>query len=323
MSNDVAIGLFGANGYDRVAQGVAGAGRRLAAELGGKLHALVLGPIDEPGLAALGGVVDSVVIAGQAELAEYQPDVYLAALEQLALPLEPAAILLGGDFYSQELTPRLAHRLGGASMADAAAISVHDGTIRAPRTASGGKAIAVDGLKLRPAVVWTRARSMEPAQPTGAAAPVERRALDLPAPVVRIVERIAEEQEGGKLEDADVIVSGGRGLGGSEPFEDLKALAKVIGAENAASRAACDAGWVPPNWQVGQTGKKVAPELYLAIAISGASQHLLGMGDSKVIAAINTDAEAPIFKHCSFGIVEDYKKVVPLLTEKLKELVSR
>lgn len=323
MSNDVAVCLFGANGYDRVAQGVAGAGRRLAADLGGKLHAFVLGSIDEASLAALAGVVDAVVIADQPELAQYQPDVYLAALEQLAKPLAPAAVLLGSDFYAQELTPRLAHRLGGSSMADAAALSVAGGQVRAQRTAYGGKAIAVYELKRQPAVVWTRARSLQPAEPTGAAAPVERRALQLPAPKVKIVERIAEQQEGVKLEDADVIVSGGRGLGGPEPFEDLKKLAAVIGAENAASRAACDAGWVPPNWQVGQTGKKVAPELYLAIAISGASQHLLGMGDSKVIAAINTDAEAPIFKHCSFGIVEDYKKVVPLLTEKLKGLVSR
>ena len=119
------------------------------------------------------------------------------------------------------------------------------------------------------------------------------------------------------MEDAQIIVSGGRGLGGPEPFEDLKALAATINAQVAASRAACDAGWCPPTWQVGQTGKKVAPGLYLAIAISGASQHLAGMSDSKVIAAINTDADAPIFKHCRFGIVEDYRKVLPLLQAKL------
>ena len=323
MSNDVAIALFGANGYDRAAQGVAGAGRRLAAEVGGKLHAFVLGRVDEAALQSIAAVADAVVVADQDELAEYQPDVYLAALDQLARGIAPAAVLFGGDFYSQELVPRLAHRLQGSSMADAAALAVAGGKIRAQRNAYGGKAIAVYELKRQPAVVWTRARSLAPAEPTGSAAPVERRALQLAAPVVRIVERVVEAQEGVKLEDADVIVSGGRGLGGPEPFEELKKLARVIGAENAASRAACDAGWVPPNWQVGQTGKKVAPELYLAIAISGASQHLLGMGDSKVIAAINTDAEAPIFKHCSFGIVEDYKKVVPLLTTKLQQLVSR
>jgi len=97
----------------------------------------------------------------------------------------------------------------------------------------------------------------------------------------------------------------------------LKALAAVLGAQVAASRAACDSGWCPPTWQVGQTGKKVAPGLYVAVAISGASQHLAGISDAKNIAAINTDADAPIFKHCRFGIVEDYRKVIPLLREKL------
>ena len=114
-----------------------------------------------------------------------------------------------------------------------------------------------------------------------------------------------------------VIVSGGRGLGGPEPFKQLQALADTIGAQMAASRAACDAGWVPASWQVGQTGKKVAPELYLAIAISGASQHIMGIADSKIICAINHDADAPIFKHCRFGPVADYQKVVDPLREKL------
>ena len=113
---------------------------------------------------------------------------------------------------------------------------------------------------------------------------------------------------------------GGRGLGGPEPFKQLQDLAKAMGAEMAASRAACDAGWVPATWQVGQTGKKVAPELYLAIALSGASQHLMGIADAKVIAAINTDPDAPIFGHCRFGLVEDYRNVVGLLQKKLLEM---
>ena len=116
-----------------------------------------------------------------------------------------------------------------------------------------------------------------------------------------------------RLEDARVIVAGGRGLGGPEPFDDLRQLAGILGGELAASRAPCDAGWVEPNLQVGQTGKKVAPDFYLAVAVSGASQHVMGVTDAKVIAAINTDEDAPIFRHCQFGLVEDYRKVIGLL----------
>ena len=318
----VVICLFGAAGYGRSAQGVAGAGRALASQLGVELHAVVLGPMEEGALAVLAGVTDRVVHAADAALAEYQPELALAAAEQLCRTADPSAVLLANDTYSVELTPRLARRLGGSSMADATAISTADGQLRATRTAYGGKAISVYTLKRSPAVISTRARSLAPAEPTGGAAEIVTAAVELPSPTVRIVERISEQAGGVKLEDAQVIVAGGRGLGGPEPFQDLAVLAGVMKAQQAASRAACDAGWVPPNWQVGQTGKKVAPELYLAIAISGASQHLLGMGDSKVIAAVNTDGDAPIFKHCSFGIVEDFKKVVPLLTEKLRSLVN-
>jgi electron transfer flavoprotein alpha subunit len=136
-----------------------------------------------------------------------------------------------------------------------------------------------------------------------------------------VVERKREESGSVRLEDARVIVSGGRGIGGPEPFtSELLPLADLMGAQVAASRAACDAGWAPPTWQIGQTGKKVAPDLYLAIAIAGASQHMAGISEAKNIVAINTDSDAPIFKHCRFGIVEDYRKVVPLLREKLAAL---
>jgi electron transfer flavoprotein alpha subunit len=129
----------------------------------------------------------------------------------------------------------------------------------------------------------------------------------------------ASQQE--RLEDARVIVSGGRGIGGPEGFaSELQPLAQLLGAQMAASRAACDAGWVPPTWQVGQTGKKVAPDLYLAVGITGASQHMAGISEAKQIAAINIDKDAPIFKHCRFGIVDDYRKVVPALRQKITEL---
>jgi electron transfer flavoprotein alpha subunit len=310
--SDVALVLFGEFGMDRAAQGVAGAAQRLKRDAGGTLVAVVVGPPAAGMTDALAGLVDRVVVAAQPELSSYQPEAALDALDQILRPLAPGVVILGNDTYSQEVTPRLAHRLGGSSLADAIAVGLEGGAVRATRSAYGGKALAVYQLKRSPAVVWVRARALAPGEPTGAQAPVEQAAVTVATPPLRIVERKREAQAGVRLEEARLIVSGGRGLGGPEPFEGLKTLAATIGAQTGASRAACDAGW--------QTGKKVAPELYLAIAISGASQHLLGMGDSKVIAAINTDSDAPIFKHCSFGIVEDYRKVVPLLTEKLAEL---
>ena len=321
MAN-VAVCVLGSFGYDRAAQGAIGAARALAESVGGKLHVLVIGPTTDDAVAALAAVADRVLIGGAEELSDYQPEQALQAAQQLveAGGGDYVAVLMSNDTYSQEIAPRLAHRLGGSSMADAAAIRMDGDHLLAQRTAYGGKAISIYRLKKSPAVVWLRARGFEPAPEQPSSGEVAQVDLHLDPPRIRIVGREVAAQEGVRLEDAQVIVSGGRGLGGPEPFQELKQLADAIGAEQGASRAACDAGWVPPNWQVGQTGKKVAPQLYLAIAISGASQHLLGMGDSKVVAAINTDADAPIFKHCSFGIVEDYKQVVPLLTEKLAAL---
>ena len=319
MSNVIVV-LFGDAGFDRSAEGVIGAGHRLAAQCGGDLIAVVLGAMQEGAVREVTKRVERVIVAADGGLAEYQPDSALQALEQIVAPLDAAAVLLGNDIYSQEITPRLAHRLAGSSLADAVAVEWTNGTMRATRSAYGGKAVSVYELKKSPAVVWVRSRAMEVAEERGGNAEVEQGDVSLGELGVEIVERRVEAQEGVRLEDAPIIVSGGRGLGGPEPFELLQDLATAIGAEMGASRAACDSGWVPPTWQVGQTGKKVAPELYIAIAISGASQHLLGMGDSKTITAVNTDPDAPIFRHCSFGIVEDYKNVVARLTEKLTEL---
>jgi electron transfer flavoprotein alpha subunit len=318
--NNVIICLFASAGFDRAAQGVAGAGRRLADTLGSQLHAVTLGAFNAPDEAALAAIADQVTVA--TELGDYQPESCLAALTELCQPLAPRAVLLSNDTYSQELAPRLAFRLQGSAVADGVELISQGDALQVKRAVYGGKAAATIALKRSPAVVWLRARAFEPAVArAGAAAEIQPAALTLAADAAtRIVERKTESSGEARLEDASIIVSGGRGLGGPEPFEELKALATTINAQVAASRAACDAGWCPPTWQVGQTGKKVAPGLYLAVAISGASQHLAGMSDSKVVAAINTDAEAPIFKHCRFGIVEDYKKVVPLLREKLAVL---
>lgn len=314
--NDVVICVFTSSGFDKAVQGLAGAGRRLADRLGSRLHAVLLGSAAHTVAAELARVVDTVVIAEQAE---YEPETCLSALTQLCRELSPSALLLANDTYSQEIAPRLAHRLGGSAVGDGVDVHVDGEALRVGRQVYGGKAQAVIELKRKPAVVWLRARSFSPANPRAEAGEIRQAALDIPRDTrTRIIERKRETQGKARLEEARVIVSGGRGIGGSEPFEmELKPLADLLGAQMAASRAACDAGWVPPTWQVGQTGKKVTPDLYLAIAITGASQHMAGISEAKNIAAINTDPDAPIFKHCAFGIVEDYRKVVPLLREKL------
>jgi len=315
--NDVVICLLSPAGFDRAAQGLAGAGRRLAEQLGSQLTAIVLSQ-QSPAIAQeVATVVDKVIVV--VDGGEYQPEPALSALTETCRQLSPAAVVLGNDTYSQEVTPRLAYRLGGAAVGDVVEITVHEQALRVARQVYGGKAQATIELKRTPAVLWTRSRSFGPANRLSEPGNITELSLEIPIDTrTKIVERKRESQSEQRLEEARVIVSGGRGIGGPEPFnEELKPLAELMGAQLAASRAACDAGWVPPTLQVGQTGKKVTPDLYLAIAITGASQHMAGISEAKNIAAINTDPDAPIFKHCRFGIVEDYRKVVPLLRQKL------
>ncbi|MCI0525699.1 MAG: electron transfer flavoprotein subunit alpha/FixB family protein [Acidobacteria bacterium] len=321
MSN-VVICLFSGSGYDRVAQGLVGAGRRLANEFNGRLHAVIAGAHNPELNIRVASVADAVVTADQRELAAYQPELHLNVIMQICREIAPRAVLFGNDIYSQELAPRLAHRLGGAAAGDCLDLMSRDGAIRVKRSVYGGKAIATIELKRSPAVVWLRARAFEPVETTSASVTTVRQTrLNLQADDrTSIIERKSETAGEARLEDARVIVSGGRGLGGAEPFKDLQELAAMLGGQTAASRAACDSGWCPPSWQVGQTGKKVAPGLYIAVAIRGASQHMAGISDARNIAAINIDADAPIFKNCRFGIVEDYRKVIPLLKEKLAAL---
>ena len=315
---EIAVILFASGGFDRAAQGLTGAGRRLADQAGAALRALLVGNAD--GVAAEAArIADGVIVADHLELSDYQPEFCLNALTQLCRELSPGAVLLSNDAYSQEIAPRLAHRLGGSAVGDGIEIRLQGDALRVLRQVYGGKAQAVIELKRSPAVVWLRARAFEPAPARAAAGQITRATLDIKADErTRIVERKREETGEARLEDARVIVAGGRGIGSREAFaEELQPLAELLGAGMAASRAACNAGWAPATWQVGQTGKKVAPELYLAIGISGASQHLAGISEAKNIVAINTDPEAPIFKHCRFGIVGDYRRILPVVRERL------
>lgn len=320
--NDILLCLFASAGFDRAAQGLARAARRLADESTRPMRAIVLGAGADSLAAEVARIADAVTLADQAELAEYQPETYLNTLTDLCREISPKVVLLSAATYSQELAPRLAYRLGGSAVGDGVAVQLQAETVRVTRQVYGGKAQAVIELKRSPAIVWVRARSFQPATPRSTSCEITRAAIKAQADTrTRMVERKREDSGQARLENARVIVGGGRGIGGQEPFaKELQPLADLLGAQIAATRAACDAGWVPATLQVGLTGKKVASDLYVAIALSGSSQHMAGVSDAKNIAAINTDPEAPIFNHCRFGIVGDYRQVLPLLREKLAAL---
>lgn len=319
MSNVISCFLPAAE-FDRAAEGLLGAGQTLAAALG-LPHVVLSAAAADSVIQNAGKFADRLVQLKCDGLSADSPESVISAVHAACNELGSAVVLLGQDAWSKELAPRLGHRLGGCSIGDAQAIEVAGGSIRATRSVYGGKATAIIEATASPVVIAVRSRAFAPGEATGSAT-VEDLAVSIESTSPsKVVSRNVEASSDVKLEDATIIVSGGRGLAGPEPFENLRQLAKVMKAEVSASRAACDAGWVPPGLQVGQTGKRVAPELYVAVAISGASQHLMGIADAKVVAAINIDPDAPIFKRCQFGIVEDWQNVVGPLEKKIAELL--
>ena len=306
------------SGTSQAMGGICGAGQGMAADLNTSFEILAPASLPSEMREELASFSDALMLVEGLDCLEHTPESILTVLTEIFRDDSPQAIIFGNGVYAQEIAPRLALRLGGSCAGDVQSLSASSNGVLVSRPVYGGKAMASLSLEKTPAVVWVRSAAIAKAVPR--AAKGTQTTLEKSPPVdegTTLIERHVESNAGVRLEDAQVIVSGGRGLGSAAPFERLKALAEPMGAEMAASRAACDLGWVPHSWQVGQTGKKVAPDLYLAVAMSGSSQHLMGIADAKNIVAINTDPEAPIFKHSRFGIVEDYDKVVDLLKDKL------
>ena len=271
---------------------------------------------------------DRIFEARSALLAQPLPELYLPALEQLARQAQARVVLLQGDAFGAEVGPRLAWRLQAGSVTDAVGVRAVDGGPAWVRPMYGGKAMAVLACRRPCTVVTVRPRAFAAGEPRPGTMPadavqrVELNGLDAASARVRVVERRAAPSQGVRLEDARIIVSGGRGIGGPEGFRQLEELARVLGGAVGASRAAVDAGWVPATLQIGQTGRIVAPELYLAVGISGASQHLAGVSGARHLVAINKDPEAPIFRVAEVGLVEDWQRVVPLLVRRLQEVMG-
>jgi len=307
-----------------------GVGRKLANELGEDLSTLLMGSkTGGLGQEAIAYGADKVYFAEDSLLDHYNSDVYTQVAADLCRKVLPSIMLLGHTDAGSDLAPRLNGRLGGGLAMDCLELSIDPATklMASTRPVFGGNAHArVVSKSARPQMATVRPKTVPPAERNdsrqGQVIPVEGK-IDPSALKVTVVERIKEEVEGVKLEDAEVVVSGGRGIGSGQNFEMVRELARVLGGAVGATRPACDEGWAPVTLQVGQSGKVVSPKLYIAVALSGAMSHIAGCLGSKCIVAINKDKEANIFSVAHFGIVADYKEVLPALTAKFKELLSK
>jgi len=325
MSNDIFVWVEQFKGQPAAASWEAiGAARRLADERGGSVTACVFGGEGVAALAqdAISYGADTVLLAEDATLADFRVEPQAALLAKAVREAGPAVVLIGATFRGRELGPALAVELDTGCIADCIALEFEDGQLVATRPIYAGKLLSKCIIpERRPQIFTTRVRAFPKPEPDPARSgdvtrvePVMAEG-DIPSTVTGFL-----ATEGGvSLADAGIIVSGGRGVGGPEGFEPVRELAQVLSGALGASRAAVDAGWIPYEHQVGQTGKTVSPDLYIAAGISGAIQHQAGMRTSKVIVAINKDPEAPIFKLAHYGIVGDLFKVMPALTAAFKE----
>ena len=304
------------------------AGQKIAADLHEDLSVALLGDtLDDAAHQAIAHGAQKVFAVTHPLLAEYQVDLQLNALETLCKETNPRVMLIARTNEGRELAPRLAFRMGVGLAQDCLEVSLDSSEkkLLANRPVYGGNAIAVVRCDQTPQIAAIRPKAYEPTEADSSrqgevvSFPVE---LDASMALTQVVDTVIEEAEGVKLEDAHIVISGGRGLGGPEPFAHLEELAKIMGGTVGASRAAVDSGWVPSNYQVGLTGKTITPDLYIMVAISGASQHMAGCSGAKVIVAINKDAEANIFKEARYGVVGDWETVLPALTAAVRELTQ-
>jgi electron transfer flavoprotein alpha subunit len=293
--------------------------RRLANLTGGGVASVLVGSAVSALAAELARYgADRVHVFDDPSLGSYATEVWARALSQTIEANKPWAVLLPFTAMGKDLAPRVAARLGVGLVSDCVALEVKDGRLEARRPMYAGKAYASLRWEGEPQVATLRANVFPLGSPDAARTPtLVPEKVDLSARAR--VSAVAATAEGKiELTEAQAVVSGGRGLKGPEHFHLVQSLGEAFGAAVGASRAIVDAGWVDHQIQVGQTGKTVSPSLYIACGISGAIQHLAGMSSSKVIVAINKDADAPIFKVASYGIVGDVFDVLPKLTEAAK-----
>jgi electron transfer flavoprotein alpha subunit len=304
------------------------AGKKLKDELEQPLFALLIGKdIEEGAKETISlGADKAYTIEGPA-FPDALPEIYVSLIAAACEKLSPSVIIMGQTDMGRDVAPRLAAKLKTTAVLDCVALEVDPDTkaLLQTRPAYGGNATAVWVTESQPQVATLRPRSVTAAQPDiSSKGEVESLPItvDDSAFKGKLVETVKAEAEGIKLEDAKVIVAGGGGVGDAEGFEPLKKLASLLGGTIGVTRVPCDEGWLPLTLEIGQTGRIVAPDLYIAVGISGAPQHMAGCSGSKCIVTINKDPDANIFKESNFGIVADYKQAIPAFIEKCKELRS-
>jgi len=306
-----------------------GGGRTLADRLREELSCLLFGH-EVSGVAeeAIAYGADTVYVVEDAQLKDYQTDTYTPAAAELVQEIQPRILLFGQNDIGRDLAPRLAFRLGTGLSTDCIELDIDTETtlLQQTRPVCGGNALATVVCQTLPQMATVRRKAMSSLErdDTRKGKVVTFSVTIDPDKVrTRIINRVTEEAPGIRLEDAAVIVSGGRGIGSREGFQRLEELAKLLKGAVGATRLPCESGWVPTAVQIGLTGKVVTPELYFAIAISGASQHLAGCLSAKTIVAINRDPDANIFNVAHFGAVGDWQQILPSFIEKVREFKDK
>ncbi|MCU0645463.1 MAG: electron transfer flavoprotein subunit alpha/FixB family protein [bacterium] len=302
-------------------------GRRLADQLGGELFVILLGA-GVTGLSAeLAHYGANKVLVGDNEIFKnYSAEGYTKTIVATVKKVDPEIILVPASSFGKDLAPRLAAHLDVGLATDCVKLKLENGRLHALRPMYANKILAEHELLASPQIASLRPNNFPVVQPDASkTAAMEPITVPISAGDLKAVVKEFVSGEGGKIEltEANVIVSGGRGIKDSANYKILEELAEVLGAAVGASRSVVDAGWRPHSDQVGQTGKTVSPNLYIACGISGAIQHLAGMSSSKCIVAINKDPDAPIFQRADYGIVGDLFEVVPKLTEELKKIIEK
>jgi electron transfer flavoprotein alpha subunit len=324
MASDVMIVAEQRDGKLRkISLELLGIGGKLAQDLGGDLSACLIGAGTEGLAAELGKFgAGKVYLCDQEIFDAYSPDGFAGAVAACAKEADPALILLGATARGKELAPRSAAKIGTGLASDCVDVAVDGGNIVCKRPVFSGKCYVKTQAVTSPAMASVRPNAFAKAEQSNA----EGEVIKVDPGISEVKAKVKELTKLGEgkveLTEAEIIISGGRGMKSAENFKKLEPIAQILGAATGASRAAVDSGFADVDMQVGQTGKVVNPSLYIAMGISGAVQHFAGMRTSKFLLAVNKDEDAPIFQKADYGIVDDLFNVLPVMQEELKKMIE-